>query len=89
MINRMLGLAALILGGAAVLVPLKPGPDSAGGSGPVSPRHEAIEAESLAARRMESPIASPPPRDTVPRPVPDSTSAKKDSFDFGPGGCFY
>jgi len=50
MINRMLGLAALILGGAAVLVPSGSVTEPGGHAGPIPPRHDAIEADSLAAR---------------------------------------
>jgi rhodanese-related sulfurtransferase len=201
MINRMLGVAALILGGAAVLVPSEPLSDPAGGSGPATRHRDAIQAESLAARIMERgtsgltlvdlrsqsafesyhipgavrlraanlgparlpaetivvlydeaeeasprvwlllraqgypkvyvlagglaawndevlhpplppgmggededefvgrmersrffgghPVPSPARRTPVPRPRPDSTDRKKESFDIGPGGCFY
>lgn len=53
MINRMLGLTALLLGGAAVLVPSSPATNQSAAG--VVPAHlDAIEADSLAARIMES-----------------------------------
>jgi rhodanese-related sulfurtransferase len=54
MINRILGLAALILGGAAVLVPPGSVTDLGGIAGPIPTHRDAIEADSLAVRIMES-----------------------------------
>jgi hypothetical protein len=36
-----------------------------------------------------SPVPAPSTRITTPRPRPDSARGTKESFDIGPGGCFY
>lgn len=52
MINRILGVSALVLGGTAILVPAKPMTEREG-TPPVSSHHDIIVAESLAARIIE------------------------------------
>jgi rhodanese-related sulfurtransferase len=63
---------------------------------PSLPPGTSHEAEERFAARLErsrffggSPVPAPSRPISVPRPRPDSTGGKKESFDIGPGGCFY
>ncbi|MEP7325024.1 MAG: rhodanese-like domain-containing protein [Gemmatimonadota bacterium] len=63
---------------------------------PALPPGMARETEARFGRQMElsrffggSPVPAPARRITPPSPRPDSAGKKKESFDIGPGGCFY